>query len=135
PAASPNSAGIASGAILNKVAAIVNSDSIRPLTDTVNVLAVSEVNYAVVGTVTLYSDADPATTMSAANAAALQLAQNLAGRIQRDVVPEEFIAAIGSAPGVYRVVLSQPSYQQLSAGQWANCTAITLTQVVGTEHS
>lgn len=135
PATSPNTVAIASGPILSKVAAIVNSTSIRPLTDTVNALAVTEVDYSVVGTVTLYSDADPSTAMSAANNAAAQLALNLASRIQRDIVPEEFIAAIGSAPGVYRVVLTQPSYTQLTAGQWANATAITLTQVIGTEHS
>jgi phage-related baseplate assembly protein len=135
PASSPNTAVVASGPLLAKVAAIVNSDSIRPLTDTVNVLAVSEVDYQITGTVTLYSDADPSTTMSAANAAAQQLAQNLAMRVQRDIVPEEFIAAIGSAPGVYRVTLSAPSFTQLTAGQWANCTSIMLTQVVGSEHS
>jgi phage-related baseplate assembly protein len=98
-------------------------------------LAVTEVNYSIVGTVTLYSDADPGVTMSAANTAAQQFAQNIANRIQRDVVPEEIIAAIGSVPGVYRVQLSQPSYTQLTAGQWANCTAITLTQAISTEHS
>ena len=135
PASSPNSAVIASGPLLAKVLAIVNADSIRPLTDTVNALAVTEVDYSIVGTVTLYSDADPAVTMSAANAATQQLAQNLAQRIQRDIVPEEIIAAIGSVPGVYRVTLTQPSYTQLTAGQWANCTAITLSQVVGSEHS
>ena len=64
-----------------------------------------------------------------------QLAQNLARRIQRDIVPEEVIAAIGSVPGVYRVQLTQPAFTQLTARQWANCTAITLTEVVGTEHS
>jgi phage-related baseplate assembly protein len=135
PAASPNNAGVASPALLSKVQSIVNSATIRPLTDTVNSLAVSEADYSVLGTVTLYSDADPTTSMGAANAAATQLAQNLASRIQRDIVPEEFIAAIGSAPGVYRVVLTQPSYTQLTAGQWANCTAVTLTQAIGTEHS
>jgi phage-related baseplate assembly protein len=135
PASSPNSAGVASSTILGKVAAIVNATTIRPLTDTVNVLAVTEEDYAITGTVTLYSDADPSTSMSAANAAAQTYAQNLAGRIQRDIVPEEIIAAIGSVPGVYRVQLGAPSYQRLTAGQWANCTAITLTQVVGTEHS
>jgi phage-related baseplate assembly protein len=114
---------------------VVNADSIRPLTDTVNTLAVTEVDYQVQGTVTLYSDADPATAMAAASAAATQLAQNLASRIQRDIVPEEFIAAIGSAPGVYRVQLTSPAYTQLTPGQWANCTAISLSQVVGTEHS
>jgi phage-related baseplate assembly protein len=135
PASSPNSAGVASSALLSKVANIVNSTSIRPLTDTVNVNAVTEVDYSVTGTVTLYADADPSTTMSGANAAAQQLAQNLAARVQRDIVPEEFIAAIGSVPGVYRVVLSSPSYTQLTAGQWCNCTAITLTQAVSSEHS
>lgn len=135
PAASPNSQGVASSALLSKVQAIVNSQTIRPLTDTVNSLAVSEVDYSVAGTVTLYADADPSTAMAAANAAAQALAQNLASRIQRDIVPEEFIAAIGSAPGVYRALLSSPSYTQLAAGQWANCTAITLTQAIATEHS
>jgi phage-related baseplate assembly protein len=135
PAASPNTTGIASSVILAKVFAIVNADLIRPLTDTVFALAVTEVNYSIVGTVTLYSDADPGVTMSAANTAAQQFAQNIANRIQRDVVPEEIIAAIGSVPGVYRVQLSQPSYTQLTAGQWANCTAITLTQAISTEHS
>jgi phage-related baseplate assembly protein len=135
PAAMPNTGAIASDSLLSKVAAIVNSESIRPLTDTVNVNPVTEVDYSVTGTVTLYSDADPTLTMSGANAAAQQLAQNLAARVQRDIVPEEFIAAIGSVPGVYRVTLSSPSYTQLTAGQWANCTAVTLSQVVGSEHS
>jgi phage-related baseplate assembly protein len=135
PADSPNAAGIASGPLLSKVQAIVNSQSIRPLTDTVNSLAVSEVDYQINGTVTLYSDADPASTMSLANAAAAQLAQNLAARVQRDIVPEEIIAAVGSVPGVYRVTLTQPAYTQLAAGQWANCVGIALSQVIGSEHS
>lgn len=135
PSASPNAVGVASDILLAKVAAVINSDTIRPLTDTVHALAVTEIDYRVVGTVTLYSDADPSTSMSAANNAAQQLAQNLAGRIQRDIVAEEFIAAIGSAPGVYRCVLSEPAYTQLTPGQWANCTAITLSQAISTEHS
>jgi phage-related baseplate assembly protein len=135
PFSNPNTSAIASGAILAKVFAIVNSDSIRPLTDTVNALAVTEVDYAIVGTVTLYSDADPATTMSAANTAATQFALNIGSRIARDIVPAEIVAAIGSVPGVYNIVLTQPSYTQLAAGSWANCTAITLTQAISTEHS
>ncbi len=135
PANSPNTSAIASAALLQKVQSIVSADSVRPLTDTVQVNAVTEVDYQISGTVTLYADADPATTMAAANAAAAQFAMNLAQRIQRDIVPEEIIAAIGSVPGVYRVQLGQPGYQPLTAGQWANCTSISLTQVIGTEHS
>jgi phage-related baseplate assembly protein len=101
----------------------------------VNSLAVSEVDYQIDGTVTLYCDADPTSTISLANAGAQSVAQSLAARVQRDIVPEEIIAAIGSVPGVYRVTLTSPAYQQLTAGQWANCTAITLAQVIASEHS
>jgi hypothetical protein len=33
------------------------------------------------------------------------------------------------------VTVSAPSYTQLTAGQWANCTAINLTFTTSTEHS
>ena len=135
PAASPNTAAVASSALLSKVQSIINSATVRPLTDTPTASAVSEVDYQIVGTVTLYADADPASTMAAANLSAQTLTQNLAARIQRDIVPEEIIAAIGVVSGVYRVQLTQPSYVQLTAGQWGNCTNISLAQVIGSEHS
>jgi phage-related baseplate assembly protein len=133
PAASPNSAGIANATLLAAVEAALSADDVRPLTDTVTALAVTEVDYQVTGTVELYANADVASVMAAANQAAQDLALELAGRIQRDIVPEEFIAAIGGVPGVYRVTLTAPAYTQLTAGQWANCTAITLTQTSATE--
>ncbi len=112
-----------------------NATSVRPLTDTVQVLAVTEVDFAITGTVTIYSDADPTATAAAVNAAVQEFCIALASRIQRDIVPEEIIGAIQAVPGVYRVTLTSPSYTQLASGQWPNCTAITLSQVVGSEHS
>ncbi|HZP46253.1 MAG TPA: baseplate J/gp47 family protein [Candidatus Binataceae bacterium] len=134
PAASPNGAGIAGSGLLNEVLAVLSADTVRPLTDTVNVLAVTEVDYVITATVTLYSDADPTTVEAAVNQAASVFAQNLAARIQRDIVPSQIIEAL-SVNGVYEVSLSSPAYTQLTAGQWANCTAINLTFVVGSEHS
>lgn len=134
PAASPNSAGIANSTLLAQVLAALSAQDVRPLTDTVNALAVTEVDYTVVGTVELYANADPASTMNAATQAAQDLAIALASRIQRDIVPEEFIAAIGNVPGVYRVTLTAPAYTQLAAGQWANCTSIQLTQTSASEN-
>jgi phage-related baseplate assembly protein len=134
PADAPNNAGVAGTALLAKVATALNSDSIRPLTDTVTVLPVAEVDYQIAGTVTLYSDADVAATMAAANAAAIQFAVNLAAKIQRDIVPSQLVAAL-SVPGAYEVVLTAPSYTQLAAGNWANCTAISLAAALSTEHS
>jgi phage-related baseplate assembly protein len=134
PAPAPNPAAIANDTLLAEVAGALRADTVRPLTDTVDVLAVSEVDYQIAGTVTIFSDADPNATMAAANAAAAQFAVGLAAKIQRDIVPSQVIAAL-SVPGVYEVTLSSPAYTQLQAGQWANCTAITLTQAVSTEHS
>ncbi len=135
PATAPNNAGIAGTTLLAEVAAALSADSVRPLCDTVNVLAVSEVDYQMTGTVTLYADADPVSTMAAINAAAQQFALGLASRVQRDIVPEEIIAALGSVAGVYRVQLTAPVYAQLTSGQWANCTEITLSQAISAEHS
>jgi phage-related baseplate assembly protein len=134
PALSPNSAGVANSALLATVEQVLSAENVRPLTDTVNILAVSEVDYQIAGTVTMFADAEPIATMDAVNAAAQSFALNLASRIQRDIVPSEIIAAL-SVPGVYEVALTQPTYTQLTPGQWANCTAITLAQATAAEHS
>jgi phage-related baseplate assembly protein len=129
PAPAPNSTGVAGATLLNSVLAKLSSDSVRPLTDTVNALAVIEVDYEIAATITLYADADPAATMAAANLAAQNFAIALASRIQRDIVPSQIIEAL-SVSGVYQVALTSPSYTQLAQGQWANCTSISLTQAI-----
>lgn len=134
PASSPNSIAIAGPTLLASVQAALDSDRVRPLTDTVVTSAVNEVDYQVDATITLYSDADPNLTMSAASTAIQQFALDLAAKIQRDIVPSQIIAAL-SVPGVYEVTLNSPAYIQLTAGQWPNCTNITLAQAVSAEHS
>ncbi|HEY6394293.1 MAG TPA: baseplate J/gp47 family protein, partial [Candidatus Binataceae bacterium] len=134
PVISPNNAGIANSALLSLVASELNADSVRPLTDTVNTLAVTEVDYQIAGTITLYSDADPTATMNAVNAAAQQFAIGLAAKIQRDIVPSQIVASI-SVPGVYEVTLTSPAFTALQPGQWANCTAISFVQQASNEHS
>ncbi|HEV2170666.1 MAG TPA: baseplate J/gp47 family protein, partial [Candidatus Binatus sp.] len=134
PAPAPNSSGVANSALLAKVAALLSGDTVRPLTDTVSVLAVTEVAYQIIATVTLYSDADPTATMTAATTAVTELAIELSSKIERDIVPSQIIAAL-SVAGVYGVTLTSPVLTPLSAGQWANCTAISLTTAFSTEHS
>jgi phage-related baseplate assembly protein len=134
PASAPNSAAVAGATLLSNVLKALNGDKVRPLTDTVNVLPVAEVDYQIIGTVTLYTDADPAATIAAANAAAQAYAIALASRIQRDIVPSQIIEAL-SVSGVYEVTLTSPAYTPLSPGQWANCTQILLSQAIGPIHS
>jgi phage-related baseplate assembly protein len=134
PAAAPNNAGVAGGTLLSNVLNVLSGDSVRPLTDTVSVQPVAEVDYEITGTLTLYTDADPIGTMAAANAAAQAFAVALASRIQRDIVPSQIIEAL-SVSGVYEVILTAPAYTPLSPGEWANCTAIALSQTTGPIHS
>jgi len=134
PGAAPNPIAMASDALLAKVTEELNADNVRPLTDTVNALAVAEVDYQIAGTITLYADADPASTMAASNAAAQDYAIALASRIQRDIVPSQIIDAL-SVSGVYEVSLTAPTYTQLQPGEWANCIAITLNQATSAENS
>ena len=134
PAAAPNAIAIAGPALLSQVQAALDADTVRPLTDTVVASAVSEVDYQINATVTLYSDADPNLTMGAAARAIQQFAIETASKIQKDLVPSQIIAAL-SVPGVYEVTLNSPAYTQLTPGQWANCTNITLAQAVSSEHS
>jgi len=82
PGPSPNPAALATEVLLAKLAAELNAENVRPLTDTVNALAVTEVDYQIAGTITLYADADPASTMTAANTAAADYAIALASRIR-----------------------------------------------------
>src|SRR5581483_1530510 len=107
PADAPNPAGVAGDALLDRVRAILSADDVRPLTDTVNVYPAVEVDYQIAATVTLYADADPAATMAAANAAAVQFAVNQANRIGRDIVASQIVSAL-SVPGVYQVAVTAP---------------------------
>jgi phage-related baseplate assembly protein len=129
PAPSPNPQGTASASLITEVIAALSADSVRPLTDTVTVTPVREIDYAIAGTITLFADAEPVSTMAAANAAASNFAIALASRIQRDIVPSQIIEAL-SVPGVYQVALVSPLYTPLEPGQWANCTEIVLAPAV-----
>lgn len=149
PTASPSSNAIASIQVQNEVLAICSADTVRPICDTVTAAAVTEVDYTMSATITYFQNAVAATLEAAANEAAQLMQDNLAASIGQDLVPSQWVAAL-SVGGVYEVVvtfvvsiggitqglrgdggftLSPPSV----AGFWANCTAVSLTFVQGTE--
>lgn len=145
PAPSPNPIGIASSAVIAEVVTALNASTVRPLCDTVNVYPVTEVDYTVTATLTLFSDADPSSTESASYTAAQQLAINIASSVQNDIVPSQFVSAL-SVSGVYEATVAiaaniggvsvAPQADGrivLTNGQWANCTAIDLTYQTGSE--
>jgi len=146
PSASPNSDGIASGTLLSAVQSALSAQTVRPLCDTVLVSAVTEVDYTVTGAITLYANASYSTIAAGITAAAQNLALTLAANIEQDIVLSQWQSAL-SVSGVYDMQLtlaanivgtpltptSDGSFL-LTAGQWANCTAINLTIVMGTKN-
>ena len=146
PSASPNSSGIASGTLLSAVQSALSAQTVRPLCDTVLVSAVTEVDYTVTGAITLYANVNYATIAAGITAAAQNLALTLAANIEQDIILNQWQSAL-SVLGVYDMQLtlaaniggtpltptSDGSFL-LTAGQWANCTSINLTIVMGTKN-
>jgi phage-related baseplate assembly protein len=146
PAASPNAAGIASGTLLAAVQTALSAQNVRPLCDSVSVLPVVEVDYTVTGVITLYGNANYATIAAGITAAAQALALSLAANIEQDIILSQWESAL-SIIGVYDVDLTlaaniggtpltptEDGSFTLQSGQWANCTALTLTVVMGTRN-
>lgn len=148
PAPSPNAAGIPSSALLAEVLAACSAVTARPLCDTVLASAVTEVDYTIAATLTLYADASASSSESAAQDAAEALALTLANAVGADLVPSQWNGAL-QVSGVYEVstlvisasvngiALGAQSDGRviLSAAQWANCTAINLSFAIGTEET
>lgn len=118
--------GIPPQATLDAVAAALNSDDVRPLTDSVTVQAVSLVNYAITATIYTYDGPDPATVLAACQTAA-QSYVAASQKIGRSITLSGVYAAL-QQPGVSKVVLASPLADiAMTPYQVGNCTGITLT--------
>jgi phage-related baseplate assembly protein len=118
--------GVPAAGVVDAVAAVLNAEDVRPLTDNVTVQAATPVNYAITATIYTFSGPDPATVMAACNAAATAytVAQKKLGR---DITLSGVYAALHQ-PGVQRVQLVAPVADiTITPAQAGHCTAINLT--------
>jgi len=118
--------GVPDAALLSTVLTKLSDESVRPLTDYVQVQAAAIAQYQV--TATLYFYAGPDREVIMANArAALEAYTNGQHRLGLDVTLSGIYAALHQ-PGVQRVDLASPAANLLVNRQSASyCTAITLT--------
>lgn len=118
--------GVPSAPLLATVLAKLSDESVRPLTDFVQVQAATVVPYQV--TATLYFYAGPDREVIMANArAALQAYTDAQHRLGMDVTLSGIYAALHQ-PGVQRVDLTSPTANLVVDRQSATyCTAINLT--------
>ncbi len=119
-----NSSG-ASADALAAVTAALNAENVRPLCDTVSVLATPLVGYTVNATLKFGEGPDRTLALNAArDAVAAYVASRF--KIGLDVVPSGIIAAL-HVPGVVEVTLTAPAARvTIARQQTARCTAITV---------
>ena len=114
------------GELIPTVTEALNSDSVRPMTDPVTVLAASIVPYSVTAELILYPGPDGMAVMDAAHAALTEYATAMHS-IGYDVSISGIYQAL-HRPGVQHVVLTGPvANVEVGAGQAPYCTAINLT--------
>lgn len=117
--------------LLDTVAAALNAEKVRPMTDNVTVLSASIVNYSIEAVLTLYQGPAADAVLAAAQAAIEQYAADM-HRIGFDITLSGIYKALHQA-GVQNVTLTEPTANiVVSDGQAAYCTGIALT-VGGTD--
>lgn len=114
--------------IIDLVEAALAPETVRPQTDTVVVLASTSDDWTLDASLTLYADADPSTTLLAAQTAAAELVASRR-KLGRSARIEQIKAKL-SVPGVYGVTVNSPMVDvDVEPTSWARCVGSTV--VVG----
>lgn len=118
--------GIASDEVLDNVAAALNDRSVRPLTDQVGVYAASVIPYEVTAHLQIERGPDASVILSAARKAVQAYTDSVA-KLGREVALSGLYKALHQG-GVIEATLTSPAATiEVSPGQAAYCTGITLT--------
>lgn len=118
--------GTAGAGLIAAVAAAINNERVRPLTDRVVIRSAAIVDYAVTATLYFYDGPSSATVLAAADAA-LDAYIASQRKIGYDITRSGIFAALHQ-PGVQNVTLASPAADVVIASyQAGHCTAITLT--------
>lgn len=125
--------GLPSQELVDKVAARLNDETIRPLCDTVIVQAPEVVEYKISARLVLFKGADPKLILAAANAAWAAYEADRYTRLGKDVVPVDIQTAL-KLSGVYNVILSNERGELrdsdvivVKPNQWARCTSFSIS--------
>lgn len=123
--------GLPSAEVKTAVLAVLDDDSVRPLTDSVSVLDPVEVSYDITANIVLYSSADSAMLTAQLDAAAAAFVATQDARLGQDIVRSQIIAAL-SVDGVYSVTLSAPAADVVVAPEeWSHNGTVTIN-ITGT---
>ena len=112
--------------VLDEVYNICNDEKIRPLTDTVNVIAPTPIDYAIAIDLTLYKNADDVLIINTITTALNNYTVEKAGKMGIDIIRNQIIS-LAMIDGVYNASLtSLVSDIVINDNQFGNCTGISL---------
>lgn len=117
-------------AVLNQVDAACNPEDVRPVSDSVTVIAPTAVAYDIDIEITPFDFADEATIETAANAALTAFTVGKRQSLGQDIVISQLIAAVHqSSPGqIFKVDVSDPGADvTVSATEYGNVGTIAVT--------
>lgn len=118
--------GQAGDTLLGQVAAALNGEHVRPMTDQVTVQSANIVSYSVVAELVMLPGPDSAVVRAAAQIAIEDYAREQHA-LGRDITLSGVYAALHQ-PGVQRVNLTRPDKNLvITTGEASHCTGITLT--------
>lgn len=119
--------GLPSTPIKNAVAAACSAETVRPLTDFVQVFDPELQTYALTVQLTILTGADAVATLARAQQAAQEFVAERSSRLGADIVRSQIINVLQGS-GVYNVNLVQPAADLLvPAHGWAQCAGISVT--------
>ncbi|MEM9945319.1 MAG: baseplate J/gp47 family protein [Cyanobacteria bacterium P01_D01_bin.36] len=122
------SEGLPGQTLLDQVAGALNSDTIRPLTDIVNVATPTEINYDITASVVLFINTDQATAETALNEAVAGYVARQSETLGNDIIRSQIIKVLQAVSGVYSVSLTAPAQDIVVApNNWANGNTPTIT--------
>lgn len=134
--------GIPTTELLDVVEAALSAKKVRPICDTVVVVAAVIYEYALDVELTLKKGAPTVTTLAAANEAADEYTAERAARLGRGLEPTQIIGQLSrpkvDADGkvthpelarVHKVDVNAPVAHVLAPNEWASCTGVTIAVV------
>lgn len=107
--------------IIEIVQKYLSDDKIRPLTDYVQVLSPTNIDFSVKATLYLYKDSDEISVIKTIDAKLREYKAALSQKLGKNVIKTQIITILNSIYGVYKIELETPAEDiEIAEYQWAD---------------
>jgi phage-related baseplate assembly protein len=113
--------------LISSIHEYLSADSVRPLTDLVQVTSPNRIPFDVTANITLYVDADEQTVLNTISQKLDEYKKILSKKLGKNVVKTQIIAILNSIYGVFSVDLLSPENDiNIGINEWADLESYTI---------